>query len=236
MATKLYFHAATTGDTGTLPSTKLSTATVNVTATGASTNRDMSTTIGTSQTSVSLSTVASISAQSNWFARFVSAPLAAQTIAAQTCVGTIGADESSTNSTFTGVFFETFLWRPGSGAKIGAIYSGVANPLFTGSTTEVSSTATNLGTSTSQTALAGDIIVVEIWSLNQIQGMATSYTNTIFFDGTTELSATTNAAYINFPNTLTFSGGSTAITAALAPSFAIAGTNAEAVAVSGVLD
>ena len=52
------------------------------------------------------------------------------------------------------------------------------------------------------TILDGDILVFDI-SDTFTQGMATAYTGTFCYDGTTEASTTTNAAFINAPVALT---------------------------------
>ena len=49
----------------------------------------------------------------------------------------------------------------------------------------------------------GDILVVELWAENT-QGNSTSRTNTIYYDGTTEGSTTSNAAFLQAPGAVTF--------------------------------
>jgi hypothetical protein len=75
MATRLYFHNATSTNVGTFPTTEQSTATANVTATGAITMRVMDTNIGTAQTSINITTSASTAARSNFMRTFVTPPL-----------------------------------------------------------------------------------------------------------------------------------------------------------------
>lgn len=211
MATKLYLHNAATSVVGTLPGAttqSVTKATPDVTATGASTNRAMTPTIGASQVSQALTTLAiSPTEQKNWFRRFCSDPLAAQTIAAQKPSLHIGASESNANSEFlvftVGVLY---LWRPSTGARIGFLSDlvpGVGQASAEPGTSETALSTTCGVNTTSQTAQNGDILIFELWSDNA-QLMATGYTNTVFYDGTTEDSITTNAAYLSFPNDLTF--------------------------------
>ena len=217
-AVKFYFHDATTTDTGTLPSTKLSGQTANVTATGASTNRAMTTSTGALQASAALTTLAQTTAQRNWFRRYVSAPLAAQTIAAGTTSDSwllaLAGSESSTNSAPT---FTCYLgvWRPSTGALVGTIKDLTANGISGLGVTTVAeqwlgpTASTDIGTTTAVTTQDGDILVIEIWAVN-IQAMATAYTNTLFYDGTTETSTTSAASYLQTPTAgVTFSGGVT---------------------------
>src|SRR4051812_41201924 len=119
---KLYLHAATTSDTGTLPSSSPLGGTATNSAPGAATNRAMDGTVGASQTSATLSTTATTSAVSqNWFARFLSAPLAAQTIPSGTWTLSIAGSESNTNSDFA-PSVDISVWRPGTGAAVGTIF------------------------------------------------------------------------------------------------------------------
>lgn len=195
MTLKFYLHDATTADTGTLPgSTNISGQTVNITATGAATNRSADDAIGASQVSIALSTVASTSAQTNWFARFCSIPLAAQTIASQNVTVHLGASESNNSSNLFPKVVIT-VWRPSTGATVGtlATLTGVTEPGTNETDVSVA------GTSTAITVALGDILVIEVFGANT-QAMGTSYTNTIFYDGTTEASSSSNAAYVAFVN------------------------------------
>lgn len=209
MATKFYFHDAASADTGTLPSAWLSTnyhVPPDVTATGASTNRSMDTTIGALQVSIALTTLAQTAVQHNWFRRFLSSPLAAQNIASQSVNLSVGASEANIASNMFPVPL-MFLWRPSTGALVGPImdvgFPGGTEP----GTAESSYTAT--GTSQVIDALDGDIIVLDLIATNN-QGGATARVNTQFYDGTTEASTTTNAAFLSFANTITFSTGAAA--------------------------
>lgn len=201
MPTKFYFHDATTTVGGTLPAAgTFDLGAPDVTAAGAGTNRSMDATIGVAQTSAALTTLAIATIQSNVFRRFISPLIAAQTIAAQVITCRLAASESNTSSDmFEGFMGGLYLWRPGTGAKVGSTITwGIGTEPGT-TQTAVSGTRTGVGT---LTALDGDVLVYELWS-QQTQSMAVGYTNTVFYDGTTEGSTTSNAAHIEFTNNVT---------------------------------
>lgn len=197
--TKFYFHDAVQSNWGggTLPDTGTAlSGTPTVTASGAGTNRSMDGTIGLAQTSAALTTSATTLTQSNWFRRFVSAPLAAQTIASQTITLRLAASESNANSDM----FENnpgglFQWRPSTGVSIDSIPFNAANEP---GTSQTACTATRSGT-VAFTIRDGDVLIYELWS-SQAQAMGVAYTNTVFYDGTTEGSTTNNAAHLEFTN------------------------------------
>lgn len=206
MATKLYLHNATTTVGGILPGASSQSATApSVTAAGASTNRVMDTTIGAAQTSAALTTLASTAQQRNWFRRFISPPLSAQTVGDVAGITTAGAGSvSNTNSNAFAAYGMVAVWRPSTGALVGRVQDVVASNAF--SVNVAAETAGNGFLSVGQTAiaaLAGDVLIFEMWFVNT-QGMGTAYTNTFFYDGTTEASATSNAAYIELNDTLIF--------------------------------
>ncbi|MGH8633119.1 MAG: DUF6701 domain-containing protein [Burkholderiales bacterium] len=200
---KFYFHDAATPNVGTLPgATTLSTSFVHSFSTGAGTNRDMNQTIGTAQVSAALTTLAQTSPINGWFRRFLSRPLAAQTL--PTGVWTIqgGASESDANSNMLPWGAVIKVWRPSTGAVVATLLD---NPQL--GTTEAGTTETNISSATSSISgvavLDGDVLVVELWVKNS-QSSATAYTNTIFYDGTTEGSTTSNAAYLKAPGNIAF--------------------------------
>jgi hypothetical protein len=198
MTLKFYLHNALTTDTGTLPSSTISASTPTVDLAG-TTNRSMDGTIGSSQSTASGSTQATTNAQSMLFGRFCSAPIKAQTIASQTITFDCGFSESNVNSNFQ-LQISLAVWRPGTGAVVGRItdLSGASAECGTGQSDTGIQTATS--TSTSVTSQDGDILVCEIWRQSFAQNMATSYTNTIYYDGTTEQNTSSEAAYVNFTN------------------------------------
>ncbi|HEY6966428.1 MAG TPA: DUF6701 domain-containing protein, partial [Burkholderiales bacterium] len=201
--TKFYFHDANTPNDGTLPgATTLSATSPNVTSATAETNRDMDQNIGAAQASASLNTLAVTTLQRNWFRRFLSRPLAAQTL--PTGIWNIqgGALESNaaSNMLLWGAVIK--VWRPSTGATVATLLD---NPVL--GTVEPGTAETNvLKATASITGVAvndGDILVVELWAENT-QGNATARVNTVFYDGTTEASTTSNAAFLQAPKTISF--------------------------------
>lgn len=93
-----------------------------------------------------------------------------------------------------------YVWRPSTGAIVGNLVTFtsltatyVSAEVGTGQTAPAAYT---IATS-SVSASAGDIVVVELWSVHT-PGMSTAYNGTLYFNGTTEGSTTTNAAYVEF--------------------------------------
>lgn len=195
---QFYLRDATTSVGGTLPAATQSASAANVTATGANTNRTLGTLPGAAQTSAALTTLAQTTLQKNFFRRFVSASLVAQTIPVASAQNpwqlTIGVSESNTNSNML-ITMVVYVWRPTDGTLVGRFFDKASAGANFASSTEVSTTFTFTSGSTAVTATAGDILCVEIWAQNT-QSMGTAYTNTVFYEGTTNNSATNNAAYI----------------------------------------
>jgi hypothetical protein len=159
----------------------------------------MDDTLGVVQTSAAVSTTATTNAQASWFRTFVSDPIAAQTIASQQIVVRLAASESNGNSDMfesNGSVARVFLWRPASGTLIGNITGPQVGTEPGTSQTAITQT---FASSSSRTAQDGDVICVEIVSL-QNQSMGTSYTNTVFYDGLIEDSTVSNAAHVEFTN------------------------------------
>lgn len=202
MATKFYFHDAATTVGGTLPSVSPALDPPSVTAAGGQTNRSMTETIGAGQTSASLTTLAQTTQQSNLFRRFISDPIAAQTIASQTLTISVGALEANAASDmFEAGSSSIYIWRPGTGAIVNNLVANFFGILNEPGTSQTHCTIT--GSSTSRTSQDGDVIVFELWSI-QSQSMGTAYNNQVFYDGTTEGSTSNIASYLNFANTITF--------------------------------
>lgn len=211
MATRLYFHDATTSISNP-PASEQSTATANTTATGATTTRSMNRNIGTAQASVSISsTTASGTAQFAFFRTFVSPALVSNTtISADTLTWNVADAEGNAASNFWVGGVNLYVWRPSTGTKIGTLVDNVTGTqLGTEGTTTASVTTGTVATS-SVSALAGDVLICEVWS-NFNQSMGTSYTNTFYYDGTTvttvENTATTShASFIELSQNLSLAG------------------------------
>lgn len=200
MTLKFYLHNAATSDTGTLPGAGVSVSATTPSQIVSGTNRAMNGTIGVFQASGLLTTLANTNPQPSLIHRFLSDPIAAQTIASQLVSVKLGVAESNLNSNVHLVAIVA-VWRPSDGSIVGRIWDGggssTAEPAV--AATEESQN-TSLNGTTSVVAADGDVIVCEVWRDSTIQAMATAYTNTAFYDGTVEGSASDNAAYLLFAN------------------------------------
>src|SRR5262245_53790656 len=124
MTTRLYLHDATWSGTGTVPSSEQSslTAADNFEANDA-TNRSMSRSHGTSQTSLANSSTATVSQTIYYIGRWVSDPINQSGIAANTWTFNFAAKNSNGNANFpssTGTqdfHLNIYVWTPGSGGS-----------------------------------------------------------------------------------------------------------------------
>jgi hypothetical protein len=216
MATKLYLRSATStvpnGPTG-FPDA----GTINWFVADTSLVKELSTTIGTGQTSKAGSSLGQTTQQYGGFGAWCSAPLDVdQTVGGGTVTVNIAVAESNTNMNLgenasSGRWeIRIYLYRPSSSSVVGNVV--VINTSW--NTTEPSAANTEKvihGTcaSNAQSALAGDVIAVEL-SVRHSQGMSNSYTGTIYYDGTTE-NTTTNttvsnhASFVELTENITFS-------------------------------
>lgn len=216
MATKFYLR--NTAATGTTPTAEQSTALPVGTANSQAFQRGvLSVTKGTSQTTNNQITLAQVAQQSGLpsvMSCFISAPLAAQTIPAATWTFAFAAAEGSTSANAF-MACAVYVWRPGTGAKVGTIYDAATLLGTEWATSETGRVVTFSGASLA--IQDGDVIILEAWYV-ATQSMATAYALNWSFDGTTDPtdgSATSDAAsYLSTPDTLTFSGGTFPLTAA----------------------
>lgn len=208
MATRLYFHDAVTSLSGTLPSGEQSTRTPNWTATGGATNRTMDTTIGAGQVTRQGNTVAGTLQQDALMGMFVSPPLdTAQTVGGGTMILNAADDESNSIANFWVNSLNVYVWRPSTGATVGTVRDAAD---LGGTETPGGETVTHITgiTSTGISALAGDVIVCEVWA-RHTQGTNSSFVGSFFYDGTT-INTTENAAvsnhasFLELAETLTF--------------------------------
>jgi hypothetical protein len=205
VAFKVYLHRAASSNTGTLPATNASISataptwtpgqTNSIANTPLLTNFAMDDTISTvAQTSLAYLTDNIQTDQKQPLLRFLSLPIAAQTIPAVTFGAAFATSHSNANSNFE-VVAVLGVWRPGTGALVGYLYDfGAAGSTATGT---IETTQSSAATASSVTSQDGDILVLELWRNATVQGMSSSYTNTIFYDGTIENSATDDAAVLS---------------------------------------
>ena len=218
MATTLYLHAATASLTGTLPTAEQSTLTAgdNFEADQA-TNRTMTTTIGAAQTSLANASIATTSITNYYVARWVSPKLNQTSISANTWTYDFAKKASSTSANFPvsstnkAVYVNAYVWRTSTGAKVGTIKDGTTNATYSegAASTELSEHGTFAGSAVANCNPQDDVIIFEMW-FKITQGVATSYTQTIYFDGTTENRTTGTtvsnyAAFVETPDTIAFS-------------------------------
>ncbi len=227
---KFYFHDATTSDTGTLPGSTISvfdgttllTSQYGVVATGAGTNRAMDETIGSGQTSIALTTLAQTAQQNNIFRRYCTPPLAAQVISSSFDY-TLSLAGSESNGA-SNLLFDIILsqWRPSTGALVRNWANGGGTLTTEPGTSQTAVSGTAPGGVGPQTLADGDILVLELFGGNA-QSMAIAYTNTAFYDGTTEASSSNCASFLSFSVAFTLYVPSAFIAARphIVPSYAV---------------
>ncbi len=171
--------------------------------------------VGTLQRTRSTPTTNSTAQQSRYVARFVSPPLAAQTIAAQTWTLGLVTNETNTGAnSFTRPVI--YLWRPSASAVVGFVYDAAANipnAEWTGGA------RTNYGTlsGSAVTAQAGDVLVFEVWAYSAAMGLAGVYNQILYFNGTVEpagnnQSSTSARSFLEASGTGTITFSATATT------------------------
>lgn len=227
MATKLYLLATANALTGTFPASEQSSQVASWSMVGADPLLTMRDTKGTGQGAFSGTSLASTSAQKAFCGHFASETLnAAQSVGggSNSVTLNIANRESSLSMNFgTDLRCHVYVWRPSTGAKVGTVCDNLAStgsqePGATSSTRSNASVTT--GTST-VSALAGDVIVCEIWQYHT-QASATAYTASVYANGTTETLTvntvvTNHASFLEFSaDTLTFGAPAGGISASLA--------------------
>lgn len=200
MPTRLYFHNATSGLSGTFPTGEQSAATATgVTATGAATMRVMDLNIGTGQTSVNITTAANTNNVNNFLRTFVSPPLIGdQVVGGGSMILNAADQESSTNANFWINSCCVYVWRPSTGTKVGNVRDAAGTSLGGSEpSTSNSMQVTHITgiTTSAVNALNGDVIICEIWT-RTTQAQATAYTCIFQYDGTT-INTTENAVVTN---------------------------------------
>lgn len=167
---------------------------------------------GITQSSDTIATLANTSAQKQLLGVFYSPTLDVdQTVGGGNMTINTAAAESNLAVNFLGInAINAYVWRPSTQTKVGTIKDataslGGAEPSAINQ--EEVSAITGI-TSAAVSASAGDVIVCELWTIFT-QGMATAYTATWYYDGTTVTTVnntvvTNHASFIEFSETLTF--------------------------------
>jgi hypothetical protein len=172
--------------------------------------------VGTTHTDLTHNTINSTTQTTYYFTRFVSPPLAAQTIAAATWTINFVTSQSNNAANFPGsgvsipIPITCYVWRPSNGTKVGDILNGTSDSNFN----EQIGPATNIGTFSggSLAIQDGDVLCIEfIFQLTQ--GTSTSRTIGIYFDGDTidladGKNASRHASFLENPNTISLSSPS----------------------------
>ncbi len=249
MATKLYLHDAANALSGTFPAGEQSASAANTTWTGANTLRTMNTTIGTAQVAPTGATGGSTATRNIFMRFFCSDTLNVnQTVGGGTLTANFADAETSLQANFSANNVVVYVWRPSDGTVVGYLTDTLSTTSLEPTTINSEQVSTFTRTTSSVSALAGDVIIAEVWWRGS-QGNNNPYTGTLYYDGTTE-NATENAvvsnhaSYIELAETLTFGtppSGSTGAAAAAgtatgvgAATAAAVGTAAAAGAATGV--
>lgn len=203
MGTRLFLRSTTASPAPTLgeksTALPLGTATLNSGATFESLS--LSVNKGASEVTRTIASKAQTTQQSMYIARFSSVPLVAQTIPAGNWkYGLETAETNAAANTFLSLAI--YIWRPSTNAVVQTIYDSSTKVGTEWGASGLALVGTVAGSAA--TVQANDILVVEIWG-NSVQAMATSYTQTLYFDGlnaptTNGVSITSAASYIEAPS------------------------------------
>lgn len=159
---------------------------------------------GSVQTSLSLSSIAQVAHQDNFYTSFCSPPLLAGAYGGGAWSAAISASEADAhaNSFFV---LSVYIYRPSTASVVGYIYDSDTALGIEWGTGELGRGLNFTGTEV--TAQNGDILVVEVWR-HAVQDLAVSYTQKIYYDGGTEAGngdPTTDAAsWIQAPQEIGF--------------------------------
>ena len=199
MVTRLYLRNTANGTTG-LPTTKQSTQTAGSGNAQATTvNKNLSTTIGTSQ--ITLTYAGNGSSGYSYIGRWVSDVISQTSIAANTWTFSFGYD-TFWGSSDVGVQVNIFVWRPTTTTKIGTIVDSSVAQSF--SSTETGYKLTISGSAVSSITSGTDVLCVEFLTNVSLGGGTIHF----YYDGTTVVttnntSASSVAAYIETPEDVT---------------------------------
>lgn len=220
MATRLYFHAANSTISGTLPSTEQSTLTAGSTGDAETVNRSMDTTKGTSQATVSDTPIGS-EITNHYFTKFVSPLLNQTSVAANTWTYAFTAAEGDTSNNFPvdgtnqPVRVCCYVWKPSNGTKYGNILDGnTASTVDEGNANQQRWHIVTFSGSAVSSLTAGDaVIVFEVWFVCDTSA-SVGGSDIFYFDGTNDTTAengttTSAASYLQTPENLTFLQGTT---------------------------
>jgi hypothetical protein len=203
---KFYFHDAFSPNTGPQPPTswpgQAPGDTLSFQDPAAPSVRDATDVIGFANPDVegNITTNPVVTAQGAFFRRFVSRPLAAQTLPSGNWTFSYARTESNLNSNMV-VKCAAYTWRPSAASVVNLPTAGTTcvgtSPTVAATQQAESVTGTMTGVSGSD-VLDGDILVFDVTTVFT-QSMSTAYTQQFAYDGTTEASATTCATFMAPP-------------------------------------
>jgi hypothetical protein len=178
-------------------------------ATGTQETRALDASIGASNFSHDKSSDATVSTRSNYMGRFTSAALAAQTFGSGTWTLAIELSEANVNAD-SFLACSVYVWRPSSSSVVGFIYDNTADLGTEWGSSRTGKVQTFTGADI--TCLENDVLVVEVWRQTDATGqaMATAYTQSIFFNGGTDVTVGSTAAggsYLQAPADVAMAGG-----------------------------
>lgn len=203
----IIYRSTDSGVTWTPCGTELSSAapyynTSSATASDINNLKELLPTAGTTQTSITQTFPNVTSALNTFWSFWATRPLTTSaTVGGGTMSFRWAASESAAAADWLGPNgLNVYVYRPSTGAIVGNLvtFASLTASYVSAEvgTTQTASPVYTLSTS-AVSALAGDIVVVELWSVHT-PSMATAYTGTLYFNGTTEGSTTSNAAYVQF--------------------------------------
>lgn len=211
--TKFYLRVTTANTTAygnSEWSTALPVGTVQTPSSGGGLH-DLSTTAGTSQTSTVFTTLAQTAHQDGkYVGKFISDPLTVSSVSANTW--TLAFACSTSNANANPFFVGSIYVLKADDTVRGFVYDSDTALGSVWSTAEQGRVFTVSGSSVAG-VISTDRLAIEVW-YHAVQIMATAYTNTVFYDGTTDptdTTATSNAAsYISTPEDLFAAGAAAA--------------------------
>lgn len=219
MPTRLYFHASSSSISGTLPGTDQSVLSSDVNGDSQTVNRSMSSTVGSSQTQISVAAPVPTGFNINvtyYMTRFVSPLLNQTSIASGTWTYTFAtsADNGTNNFPVTSgpkaVRVNCYVWKPSNGTRYGTIKDGTTATTISESlpsTNEYYHITTFSGSAISSITAADAVIILEIW-FQVTTDVNPSGSNYFYYDGTTvsanDAVTSSAASYLETPQTLSF--------------------------------
>lgn len=175
-------------------------------ATGSQETRALKLVKGPAQTTIAQLGDATTSSRSNYIARYTSDALVAQTFGAGTWNFGLALSEQDGGAN-SRLLLSVYVWRPSNSSVVGYILD-TTSP-FTNEWAATEDRYLDTFTGADVTCQDGDVLVVEVWRSSSSQATATAWSQTIYFDGITDVlaSAPTNAAsWIEYSNKIKFEG------------------------------